>query len=99
MTRKQFYLTSHLDNALKARAAKEGVSEAEIVRGALEQVLLEHMPKSPQGQAMKALKRLIERAHASRQTVIIPKDWVFDRDALYDRSDRADAALDKNAVR
>jgi hypothetical protein len=93
MTRKQFYLTPNLDNALKARAAQDNTSEAEIVRAALEQMLLQRPPHQAQGQAAKAAGRIFERARATRQKNNIPSDWVFNRDETHDRHDQINQSL------
>jgi hypothetical protein len=84
MIRKQLYLDAIQDKALKQRARELGLSEAEIVRRALDSVLFEG--SAPQGQRHLAsfLKQAEELAEAYRPT----DSYRFDRQALYEEDDR-----------
>lgn len=47
MKRKQIYLPPEMDRQLADAAAKEGVSQAELIRRALDQYLAQHNAKRP----------------------------------------------------
>jgi hypothetical protein len=85
MIRKQLYLEDHQDAQLKRRARELGVSEAEVVRRALEDALRGERPRlRPPGRDA-AVARLRSTWRTSQST--LPAR--LDRDALYaERADR-----------
>lgn len=84
MIRKQLYLDAIQDKALKQRARELGLSEAEIVRRALDAVLFEGSALRGQRHLASFLKQAEELAEAHR-----PADsYRFDRQALYEEDDR-----------
>jgi hypothetical protein len=87
MVRKQLYFPPHLDQAVKRRAAQQGISEAELVRRAIEQALHDAPRDATLGnpRALQALERLKTRAVQTRTRVNVPGDWHFDRDETHDR--------------
>jgi hypothetical protein len=86
MVRKQLYLEESQDAALKKRARELGVSEAEVVRRALDEVLLETRTRNPRSR--KALERFLARADRITERHPVPADFRFDRQALYEEDDR-----------
>jgi len=84
MVRKQLYLEETQDRALKARARELGISEAELVRRALDAAL------RPQGNAhltaphRAALTRLLENAKRLSEAHSFPEGYCFNREELYD---------------
>lgn len=81
MVRKQLYLEERQERALKRRAAETGLSEAELVRQALD-AALEAAPAVVLGRPgrAEALDRLRATWSAGRSRLTEP----FDRAALYD---------------
>ena len=87
MIRKQLYITREQDRALKRQARALGVSEAELVRRALDDLVrtgtarsLEGTPgEGPLAELLENTRRLAEKHH-------LPSGYRFDRDALYERS-------------
>lgn len=86
MVRKQLYLEASQDAALKKRARELGVSEAEVVRRALDEVLLDTPTRKPRRR--KALERFLARADEISDREPVPADFRFDRQALYEEDDR-----------
>lgn len=85
MVRKQLYLSEAQDQALKHKAAEDGVSEAEVVRRALDQAL-NSMPsggwRPGRNEAIEGLKRTWTESTSALSEA-------FDRESLYeDRLDR-----------
>lgn len=63
MVRKQLYIAQRQERALKRKAKALGVSEAEIVRQALDRILEDATRASPG--RIEALDRFLERAEAA----------------------------------
>ena len=86
MIRKQLYLTREQNRALKLPARALGVSEAELVRRALDDLIREgsaHLPEGAPGESpLAALLENTRRLAARRR---LPSGYRFDRDALYER--------------
>lgn len=84
MVRKQLYLDESQDKALKRRARELGVSEAEIVRNALDAVLFGSFP--PRGQ--RHIAAFLTRAGELARAHPIAEDYRFDRQAVYEEDER-----------
>ncbi len=85
MVRKQLYLTEAQDASLKRKAEEMGISEAEIVRRALDEALSEKSTRRWRPGRPEALAAL-QRTWAETSSVLVED---FDRDAIYqDRLDR-----------
>lgn len=82
MVRKQLYITEVQDRALKERAGHEGVSEAELVRRALNH-LLEEKTTLPHSRQQKAIDDFLREADELSQHHRLPEDYHFNRDELY----------------
>lgn len=80
MVRKQLYLAEHQERALKRRAAETGLSEAELVRQALDAVLAAPATVAPRPGRAAALVRLRVAWASGGSRLAEP----FDRSALYD---------------
>lgn len=83
MIRKQLYLEERHERMLKQRAAEQGLSEAELVRRALDLLL----SRGPGGEAVPssrrdALEELLARADAAAAEAD-NQAWRFDRDEVY----------------
>ncbi|MGB3633242.1 MAG: hypothetical protein WA982_04325 [Rubrobacteraceae bacterium] len=87
MVRKQLYISEEHEKALKARAREMGVSEAELVRGLLDRLLLSEAPGSvlPFGRGEAALE-FLESADRISGSHSFPKGYRFDREELYEES-------------
>ena len=77
MIRKQLYITEAQEEALKERARSLGVSEAELVRRALDAFLAETSRRRS------ALDRLLEHTHDLAERHRLPSDYDFDREELH----------------
>ena len=82
MVRKQLYLEERHERALKRRAAATGLSEAELVRQALDAALAVPARAASRPGRADALERLHATWAAGRSKLVEP----FDRTALYVRS-------------
>jgi hypothetical protein len=82
MIRKQFYIFPDQDAALKRKARELGVSEAELVRRALDAVLTETTSAMPVRPSV--LQALLEDAQALSITHSAPEGYVFKRDDAYE---------------
>lgn len=80
MVRKQLYLTEEQDASLKRQAAEAGVSEAEIVRRALDAALRGTPPGPWRPGRAEAVAQLLATWDAGGS--VLPE--AFDREALYD---------------
>lgn len=87
MVRKQLYISEEHEKALKARAKEMGVSEAELVRGLLDRLLLNGEPGNvaPFAKAEAALA-FLESADLISSSHSFPEGYRFDREALYEES-------------
>jgi len=86
MVRKQLYLEESQDKALKRRAKELGISEAEVVRRALDEALKGETKATLFAQ--RALDSFLERADRLAQTYRPPEGYRFDRQALYEEDER-----------
>lgn len=84
MIRKQLYITREQDRALKRRARALGVSEAELVRRALDEMEGAALPPADL-QGGGSLADLLENTRRLAARHRLPRDYRFDRDALYER--------------
>ena len=89
MIRKQLYIRDEHERALKARARELGVSEAELVRRMLDDLLLEG--EGGRGlagaDAAEGLEGFLEEADRLAEPHHFQRGYVFYRDELYE--DRA----------
>lgn len=83
MVRKQLYLEEAQDRALKRRARELGVSEAEIVRRALDAALF-----GPEPARRRAIESFLSRAAVIAETHAFPDSYCFDRQKLYEEDRR-----------
>lgn len=81
MIRKQLYITEQQDRALKRQAKARGVSEAELVRQALDEMLRETLGAGIQRR--EALDRLLDNTRRLAAQHRLSTTYRFDRDALY----------------
>ncbi len=82
MIRKQLYITAEQDRALKVQSRALGVSEAELVRRALDHTLAgDGATGAPPVHG--ALAELLAHARSIAETHRLPDGYRFDRDALY----------------
>jgi hypothetical protein len=86
MIRKQLYIDPHQDAALKRKARELGLSEAELVRRALDAILTESTPAAPARPSV--LQALLEDAQALSVSHPAPEGYVFKRDDAYDDESR-----------
>lgn len=85
MIRKQFYISDDHERALKAKARETGLSEAELIRGLLDRLLLdsEGGGKAPLGRAQAALD-FLEATDEISASHRFAEDYRFDREELYE---------------
>ena len=88
MIRKQLYIEEAQDKALKRRAKELGVTEAEVVRRALDEALREEPYTAPQKMRLEALERLLQRADALAKTHSFPEGYRLNRQELYEEDRR-----------
>lgn len=81
MVRKQLHITEEQDRNLKRRARDLGVSEAEVVRHALDDVLLKQPGKAGYGRDI--LDRLLAHTRHLADRHRLPAGYRFDREDLY----------------
>jgi predicted secreted Zn-dependent protease len=87
MVRKQLYLKEAQDRALKRRAEELGISEAEVVRRALDEALFEYRGTSRR----RALEAFLTRAAEVATTNLVTTNrepYRFDRQELYEEDRR-----------
>jgi hypothetical protein len=89
MVRKQLYIAHEQDRALKEQAREEGLSEAEIVREALDRHLRRRSgPVIPEGRRS-AVEELVAMSEEVARDHRFPKGYKFNREELYTtREDR-----------
>jgi len=89
MIRKQLYLDERHERMLKQRAEEQGLSEAELVRRALDLLLSRGEGGEPVPSSRReALEELLARADAAAAEGD-NSAWRFDRDEIYaEREDR-----------
>ena len=84
MIRKQVYIAPRHEMLLKERAREYGVTEAELIRQALDRGLSPEAPTTVDLEGWKAMRRYIERHRRPPATKAATKRrWT--RDSLYDR--------------
>lgn len=85
MVRKQLYISEEHERVLKTRAREMGVSEAELVRGLLDRLLLNDDTRGTVpfgrneivGEFLKSVDRIAD-------THSLPEGYRFDREELYE---------------
>lgn len=88
MVRKQLYLSESQDAALKERARSSGMSEAEVVRRALDAELFVQSPKAAR-RWVPGRQEAIEELIALWTDTVTAVEGRFDREELYaERLDR-----------
>lgn len=98
MVRKQLYIEERQDRALKRRAKKLGISEAEVVRAALDAAFAKEgvqapPPSLPEDDPLEQLLKLAEED--VRRHALPPGGW--NREELYaEREDRLASRLDRS---
>ncbi|HZY65836.1 MAG: hypothetical protein M3N10_08650 [Actinomycetota bacterium] len=85
MIRKQLYISDAHERALKAKAREAGVSEAELIRGFLDRLLLgsESNVQVPLGRAQAVLD-FLEATDEISATHRFAEGYRFDREELYE---------------
>lgn len=85
MVRKQLYISEEHERMLKARAREIGVSEAELVRGFLDRLLLGDDSRGvvPPGRA-EAAQSFLESTDRIAGSHTFPEGYRFDREELYE---------------
>ena len=81
MVRRQLYIGQSQDAALKRKARELGVSEAELVRRALENALSSPASRTKR---ISALQAVLKDAKALFKMHQPPEDYRFSRDDAYD---------------
>ena len=88
MVRKQLYLDEAQEMALKQRAKELGVSEAEIVRRALDEALGVKELSPAVKRRNELLQAIFDDADRHADMLRAPDDYRFDRQGLYEEEDR-----------
>ena len=83
MIRKQLYITSDQERALKERAREKGVPEAEIVREALNQYLRHDSEGYLPNDHRTLVEELVEGNKRLAGHLQFPKGYRFNREELY----------------
>ena len=87
MIRKQLYIDPIQDAALKRKAKELGVSEAELVRRALDDALSDHLPATQKNGALEAvLENSLQFSKAHR----LAEAYKFKREDAYSSEKRFD---------
>jgi hypothetical protein len=84
MVRKQLYLEETQDRALKARAKELGISEAELVRRALDAALRSKENAYFAFPRRSALTQFLDNAKRLSEGHHLPEGYRFNREELYD---------------
>lgn len=84
MVRKQLYLEEAQDQALKQRAKELGISEAELVRRALDTALRPQRNAHLAAPRRAALTRLLGNAKRLSEGHRFPEGYRFNREELYE---------------
>ena len=87
MIRKQLYIEEAQDKALKRRAKELGVTEAEVVRRALDEAL-QTKASRPLPKNVEALERFLKRSEEIAKTHSFPEGYRFNRQELYEEDRR-----------
>lgn len=88
MIRKQLYIEKAQDKALKRRARELGVSEAEVMRRALDGMLHGTPVAKATAKRMKILHELFEENDSIAETYRFPEGYQFNRQELYEEDGR-----------
>ena len=83
MVRKQLYLTIEQDRALKHYARQKGLSEAEVVREALDRHLSQDSNINLPTRHKEALEELIEGNRKLSEQLLSEKGFTFNREDIY----------------
>ena len=86
VVRKQLYLREDQDELLKQKARDLGVSEAELVRRALDRFL--DLDEEDRLSAEEAVQRFLRAAEEVRKHHRYPEDWRFRREDVYREEER-----------
>ena len=86
MVRKQLYLREDQDALLKQKARDLGISEAELVRRALDRFLAS--PEEDQKSPEEAVLRFLDLAEEVQKHHRFPEDWRFCREEVYQERGR-----------
>ncbi len=86
MVRKQLYLRADQEALLKRKAREAGLSEAELVRLALDRYLLGE--EAPLPGHLEALEAFLNDAEQISRQHHLPEGWRFEREAAYSREER-----------
>ncbi len=86
VVRKQLYLREDQDALLKQRARELGVSEAEVVRRALDRFLAS--PEEDQRAPEEAVLRFLDLAEEVQKHHRFPEGWHFRREEVYQERGR-----------
>jgi len=81
VVRKQLYITEGQDQALKHEAQSLGISEAELVRRAIDELLQGKTGHSVRQR--EALSELIGHTKCLAKNHRLPQHYLFDRETLY----------------
>ncbi len=88
MVRKQLYLEESQDQALKHRAKELGISEAEVVRRALDQAFRRTSASPLARRRQELLDDLFRDADQIAETSRLPDEYRFNRRELYEEEER-----------
>jgi hypothetical protein len=88
MVRKQLYLEETQDRSLKRQAKKLGISEAELVRRALDDALKQPVKRKSINQGDEVLSSLFADADTIAKTHRFAKSYRFDRQSLAEEDER-----------
>ncbi len=88
MVRKQLYLANDQERRLKRRARELGVSEAELVRRALEAALVDDAPTLPRPDRDETVAGLLAAIDRIAHHSAFPPGWKFSRQEAYRERER-----------
>lgn len=88
MVRKQLYLDEAQDRALKLQAKKLGVSEAEVVRQALDAALRGETVGAALKRNQELLQSFFKECDELAKTHGFREDYSFDRQKIYEEDER-----------
>lgn len=88
MVRKQLYIGPDQERRLKQRARALGVSEAELVRRALERALSDDAATLPRPDREAAVSGLVATIDRLARRSAFPTNWKFSRQEIYFERER-----------
>lgn len=88
MVRKQLYLEEYQNKALKQRAKELNISEAELMRRALDDALTDNLHKRPISKKVEILQKLFAVADRMVEEHPIDTAYKFNRQELYEEDRR-----------